>query len=212
MKKLVPVVDTVAADLLTPLGVFLKLSKSGTHSFLLESVEGGESLARYSFIGTSPELVLRGGNESIEINGEKLSTPMLGFLRDHFGSFEIDGDADLPPFVGGAIGYFGFNCASWFEPSLKSMPDEHADAEFMFFNSVIAFDHAKQVIKIITLAAEDEKENALARNAEIRHVLENDPIIVPSKDQRPKTEARVQSNWSREDFENGVREIKEMIL
>ncbi|HKP69553.1 MAG TPA: anthranilate synthase component I family protein, partial [Pyrinomonadaceae bacterium] len=62
-----------------------------------------------------------------------------------------------------------------------------------------------------TLAAEDEKENAFTRNAEIRRVLENDPIVLPNS-QRPKPEARVQSNWSREDFEKGVREIKEMIL
>ena len=209
---LVPVVETVAADLLTPLGVFLKLSKAGEHSFLLESVEGGESLARYSFIGTSPEMVVRGDNESVEVDGETRSTSMLGFLRDHFGAFKIADAPDLPPFVGGAIGYFGFNCATWFEPSLKPMPDEHADAEFMFFNSVIAFDHAKQVIKIITLASEADDAAAREKNLKIRHILENDPLVVPPKSQRPMANGQVTSNWTREDFENGVREIKELIL
>ena len=213
---LVPVVETVAADLLTPLGVFLKLSKSGSNSFLLESVEGGESLARYSFIGTSPEMVVRGDNQSIEIedgNGARaVSTPMLDFLRDHFRGFSIAAEPDIPPFVGGAIGYFGFNCANWFEPSLESRPDgDHPDAEFMFFRSVIAFDHAKQVIKIISLAASGEEESARRRNNEIRSVLENDPIVLP-KVQRRKTEAQTTSNWTRPDFENAVDEIKELIL
>ena len=213
---LIPVVETVAADLLTPLGVFLKLSKSGVHSFLLESVEGGESLARYSFIGTSPEMVVRGNNQSIEIedkNGtQTLSTPMLDFLRDHFGEFSITTEPDIPPFVGGAIGYFGFNCANWFEPSLESRPDgDHPDAEFMFFRSVIAFDHAKQVIKIISLAASDEGESARRRNNDIRSVLENDPIVLP-KAQSPKTEVQTTSNWTRPDFEDAVDKIKELIL
>lgn len=213
---LVPVVETVAADLLTPLGVFLKLSKSGANSFLLESVEGGESLARYSFIGTSPEMVVRGGNRSIEIEDkdgtQTLPTPMLDFLRDHLGRFTVTTSPDMPPFVGGAIGYFGFNCANWFEPSLESRPDgNHPDAEFMFFRSVIAFDHAKQVIKIITLTSDEGRNKAVARNSGIRHVLENDPIVLP-KDERTKTEPQVTSNWTREEFENAVSEIKELIL
>ena len=216
VKKLVPVVETVAADLLTPLGVYLKLARSGANSFLLESVEGGESLARYSFIGTSPEMVVRGSNASVEIEDksgkQSVAIPMLDFLRDHFATFEIAASPDLPPFVGGAIGYFGFNCSSWFEPSLGSRPEaNHSDAEFMFFNSVIAFDHAKQIIKIITLSKEDDHENALARNSEIRYILENDPIVLP-KDQRPNTEDQIKSNWTRDDFENAVREIKELIL
>ena len=214
---LIPVVETVAADLLTPLGVFLKLSKSGNNSFLLESVEGGESLARYSFIGTSPETVVRGNNKSIEIEDgsgtQTVSTSMLNFLRDHFGEYYVSTEPDIPPFVGGAIGYFGFNCANWFEPSLESRPDgDHPDAEFMFFRSVIAFDHAKQVIKIISLAASGEEESARLRNDEIRVILENDPIVLPPKDQRPKTEVQTTSNWTRPDFEYAVDQIKELIL
>jgi anthranilate synthase component 1 len=216
VRKLVPVVDTVAADLLTPLGVFLKLSKAGGASFLLESVEGGESLARYSFIGTSPEMIVRGDNEAIEISDtdgkRKVETGMLDFLREHFDAFDVATESGLPPFVGGAIGYFGFNCASWFEPTLDTIPDENLpDAEFMFFNSVIAFDHAKQIIKIISLSEAGDQEKAFARNSKIRRVLENDPIVLP-KDQSPKTEAQTTSNWKRDDFENAVREIKELIL
>jgi len=216
LRKLVPVVDTVAADLLTPLGVFLKLSKAGGASFLLESVEGGESLARYSFIGTSPETIVRGDNAAIEISDtdgkRNVETGMLDFLREHFDSFDVATESGLPPFVGGAIGYFGFNCASWFEPTLDTIPDENLpDAEFMFFNSVIAFDHAKQIIKIISLSEAGDQEKAFARNSEIRRILENDPIVLP-KYQSPKPEAQTTSNWKRDDFENAVREIKELIL
>jgi anthranilate synthase component 1 len=212
---LVPVVDTVAADLLTPLAVYLKLAKTGGNSFLLESVEGGETLARYSFIGCGPEMIVRGDDRWMEIDDadgrRAVSMPMLDFLRGHFREFDIASDAGDPPFVGGAIGYFGFNCANWFEPSLESRPDgDHPDAEFMFFRSVIAFDHAKQVIKIISLAESGDEEAAQRRNNEIRTILENDPIVLP-KSQRPKANGQVTSNWTRLDFEDAVDQIKELI-
>src|SRR5687767_10215930 len=126
--KIVPVIDTMPADLLTPLSVYLKLSKASKCSFLLESVEGGEALARYSFIGTDPEMIVSGNNSSVKISdasGERVQpVQMFDFLRDHFGRYEVSSRHELPAFVGGAIGYFGFNCSGWFEPSLRRPADE----------------------------------------------------------------------------------------
>ena len=76
-----PVVETVPADLLTPLGVYLKLSKPGMSSFLLESVEGGESLARYSFIGTSPEMIVSATGQTTKIGDRTVPMPMIDLLR-----------------------------------------------------------------------------------------------------------------------------------
>ena len=225
--NIIPVVKTLPADLLTPLAVYLKLSKDTKNSFLLESVEGGENLARFSFIGANPAMIVNGNDERISIeknnSEEKRQISLFDYLREHFAKHEIADSEDLPSFVGGAIGYFGFSCAGWFEKSLKnlSIENDSDDALLMFFRTVVAFDHAKQVIKIISLVFTDEAdgdeqklknlyEDAVIENEKLKDILENNPIFLPkTKDQKPKTET--QSNWKREDFENAVREIKELI-
>ena len=205
--NVVPVVTTMPADLLTPLAVYLKLSEDSTHSFLLESVEGGKSLARYSFIGADPE--------SVETVSGSLDS-----LKEHFRDQSANIDADMPPFIGGAIGYLGFDCAEWFEHSLKGENSSDLAAAFMFYRSIVAFDHAKQVIKIISLVFTDEAESeneledlfdaANERNNQIKQKLEHGELIVPSNGVRT-TNTEVTSNWKRDDFESAVTEIKEMI-
>src|SRR5688500_10568662 len=111
--RVVPIIDTMAADLLTPLAVYLKLSAAGGNSFLLESVEGGESLGRYSFVGVDPEMTLRGNARSVEFVDSSgirsMDTPTFDFLRAHFAPRAVISDDELPPFIGGGIGYFGFD-------------------------------------------------------------------------------------------------------
>jgi len=222
--KVVPVIDTMPADLLTPLSVYLKLAKAGKNSFLLESVEGGVSLARYSFIGVDPEMIARGTDTIVTIkdaSGERhIDMPMFDFLREQFGGHEVFSEHELPPFVGGAIGYFGFDCVGWFEPSLRRSAQENdPDAAFMFFRSVIAFDHAKQIVKIISLVLSDEtdeeqhsdlQQEASQRNASIRYRLENDPVELPDN-VSTGSNSRVSSNWTKDEFEDAVRNIKELI-
>ena len=219
--QIIPVIETIPADLLTPLGVYLKLSKDSSRSFLLESVEGG-ALGRYSFIGADPAMTLTGDSRSVTISDEsetrKIATPMFDYLREHFSRHHIRSDAELPAFVGGAIGYLGFNCSGWFEPTLLQEPTgDDPDASLMFFRSVVAFDHAKQIVNIITLAFPDgESEEseieakAKARNTEIRRVLETEPVTLPPS-YPAASGGEVSSNWIREEFENAVREVKEMI-
>ena len=114
---LIPVVETISADLLTPLSVYLKLSEGAANSFLLESVEGGESLARYSFIGAGPYAVVEGSSNSVLVNGKTIEKPMFDYLREHFAATRAADIPGLPTFIGGAIGYLGFSCAEWFEPT-----------------------------------------------------------------------------------------------
>ena len=206
-RNVVPVITTMPADLLTPLAVYLKLSEDSTHSFLLESVEGGKCLARYSFIGADPESVetVRGS---------------LDPLKEHFRDLKADADSELPPFIGGAIGYLGFDCSEWFEPSLKGEVSTEPAAAFMFYRSIVAFDHAKQVIKIISLvfSGEASSESELSalfkaankRNNAIKQKLEHGAVIVPANGGRT-INTDVTSNWERDDFESAVDEIKELI-
>ena len=225
---IIPVVLDLPADLLTPLAVYLKISEEAKNSFLLESVEGGESLARYSFIGANPELIVSGNDSDISItkNGsiDSLKISIFDFLREHFTKFRVSTNEDLPSFIGGAIGYFGFSCSSWFEKSLiKSFAGEQIsdEAELMFFKTIIAYDHAKQVIKIISLVFKNEAENesdlkklfenAVSTNEKIRNILENNQISISKKTENLSENTRVTSNWKRKDFENAVDEIKELI-
>jgi anthranilate synthase component 1 len=143
------------------------------------------------------------------------SVPTFDFLREHFSTRTVDSEEKLPPFIGGAIGCFGFNCAGWFEPSLHHESDESDDAAFMFFRSVVAFDHAKQLVKIISLVfsdegnGEDAHRKARSRNDSIRNTLLTGSVELPTASYETATE--VSSNWTRESFENAVREIKDLI-
>ncbi len=224
--NVIPVVTTMPADLLTPLSVYLKLSATAKNSFLLESVEGGKNLARYSFIGANPEMVLSGSEDSVTISrasrSEKLETGTIEFLRKYFADCHAPTDADLPSFIGGAIGYLGFACSEWFEPSLKreTQNSRANEAEFMFFRSIVAFDHAKQIIKIISLVFTDEAHDeeslkglydiAQKRNQQIKQTLENGELHVP-KSGGPIEGSETRSNWKREDFEAAVVQVKELI-
>ncbi len=214
--NVVPVVETMPADLLTPLSVYLKLCGDAANSFLLESVEGGKSLARYSFIGTNPASVLRSGQQQKE-------TDVFGYLKNHFSDHKAEIDPDLPAFIGGAIGYLGFACSDWFESSLGKTQrhnDDTDEAAFMFFRSIVAFDHAKQLIKIISLVFLDEAngesairslyQTAKNQNRQIKYRLENGELIVPQHKQTA-VDNPVTSNWTRVGFEDAVRQIKELI-
>ncbi len=223
--NVVPVVQTLPADLLTPLSVYLKLSNGSTNSFLLESVEGGTSLARYSFIGADPEMIVSGSEESVRIStsaGDE-SKPLgtIEYLRSHFAKLHAPASADLPSFVGGAIGYLGFGCSEWFEPSLKGTETRtDTDAALMFFRSIVAFDHAKQVIKIISLVFTDEAgddaklklafDAANEKNARIKETLEKGSLVLPERG-NGRVDREPRSNWKREDFEQAVVQIKELI-
>lgn len=227
LANVIPVVDTIAADLLTPLSVYLKLSETAKNSFLFESVEGGTTLARYSFIGADPERVLRAGRDNVVIatkDGEtSVNVNCFDYLKTHFGQHRALTDPDLPSFIGGAIGFLGFDCSKWFEPSLDRKVTETApveDAEFMFFRSIVAFDHARQLIKIITLVLTDEADDetrlvdlcraAATRNAAVRKALENDRLPMPTIVDAPQSHETT-SNWKRSDFEAAVSNIKELI-
>lgn len=225
--NVIPVVETLPADLLTPLAVYLKLSENSDSSFLLESVEGGETLARYSFVGVDPLFVASGNDEQVTIvdaGGSKtLQTPMLAFLREHFAKYKVYEDASLPSFAGGAIGSMNFSCSAWFEPSLKkSTPTEGDESTFMFFRSIVAFDHAKQMIQIVSLVFVDENDGyktrlqesfdvAETKNKQILNLLEKGELHIPPANGKghptPPT-----SNWEKSDFERAVIEIKELII
>src|SRR5688572_17823331 len=154
----VPVVKEVVADLLTPVSAFLKIAEHSDYAFLLESVEGGEHVGRYSFLGKDPFMILRGRGEetTIEQTGARTSRdePCLEVLRQLMAEFQAPAGADLPRFTGGAVGYLDYDAAEWFEPAVRlDTPARDRDqAGFMVFDTILAFDHVKHRILAIANA------------------------------------------------------------
>ncbi len=217
--NVVPVTLTVAADLLTPFGTYLLLRDNAKFSFLLESIEGGANLARYSFLGANPNKILRGknGKTIVEENGERSESEknLVESLRENFKNKNFAEDFQIAPFAGGAVGFFNFSAVGLFEKSLKT--SETDDGFWLFFNTTVAFDHAYQQIKITTLVFTDEGENletlykrAVAENEKIARLLQNTPQIPASS--KMKSAEKVISNWEKEKFLAAVSRIKEYIL
>ncbi|MET0555947.1 MAG: chorismate-binding protein [Vicinamibacteria bacterium] len=149
----VPVFREVPGDLWTPVSAFLALSARSERAFLLESVVGGERIARYSFLGRDPVCTVeaQGARVVERRNGETttLDVPLLPALRAHLGppAAEVPG---LPRFTGGAVGYLSYDAVRLFE----ELPDRHAPsdaplASFSFYRSLVAFDHVLQRIVLI---------------------------------------------------------------
>src|SRR5215218_7972379 len=155
----VPVCKELVADLLTPVSAFLKIAEDADYAFLLESVEGGEHVGRYSFLGKDPFLILRArdGKTTIEKGGTLTDSnqSFVDTLRRLMADFRSPFVPDLPRFTGGAVGYLGYGAASWFEPVLGDLGEgaDGADAAgFMMFDTVLAFDHVQHRILIIANA------------------------------------------------------------
>ena len=227
--NVVPVVRSVLADLQTPVGAFLRIAGEASHAFLLESIEGGERVARYSFLGANPWMVARGrGPETIiEKNGatEVRRQNAVEFLREYFRGKKLTQRAGLAPLSGGAVGYLGYDAARWFEPVLDVNGRARAtnDAVWMFFRTVVAFDRVRQQMEITSVVFADEAEDDRRRLRELYEgaVTETENIetalvsdATPAPVIRPRTNdlsVEVQSNWPRLEFEAAVARVKEYI-
>jgi len=225
----VPVCKELVADLLTPVSAFLKIAEHSDYAFLLESVEGGEHVGRYSFLGKDPFLILRGRNGETVIekagvtsNGE---LPFVDTLRDLMNSFQSPFVPGLPRFTGGAVGYLGYDTAAWFEPSTArtdATPEGPAvaqgakdDAGFMLFDTVLAFDHVQHRILLIANAriSGDEDLKSLYQFACAKiEFLEGELDRALSLKRTSGGDAlKLVSNFSQEAYESIVRKAKEYI-
>ena len=216
----VPVYKEIVADLLTPVSAFLKIAEHSDYAFLLESVEGGEQVGRYSFLGKDPFLIVRsrGGKTIVDRAGQASESdqPFVEALRELMASFRSPFVPGLPRFTGGAVGYLGYDAAGWFEPvTLQSGGEVEDDACFMLFDTVLVFDHVRHRILIVAnarIAGNEELEPlyqfARARIAFVEREL-NRTLSIPAP-----TEARpieITSNVPRDEFEERVRTAKEYI-
>src|SRR5579859_2502507 len=155
---LVPVVKSVSADLLTPVSAFLAIADGESHAFLLESVERGEQIGRYTFLGVAPYIRVTAGKGKVQIERGRKRELINGsifqvvkrLLREH----SVATVPGLPPFTAGAVGYFAYDVVRQLENIGEHAKDDLSlpDAELMFFDRLLAFDHLRHQIHIVAAA------------------------------------------------------------
>ena len=205
--NLVPVYREVVADLETPVSAYLKVAQS-PYSFLLESVEGAERLARYSFIGSEPYLVLKTTEQ----------TDPLAAIQDELSKYRLVLSPDLPRFHGGAVGYFAYEAARHFEnlPSPDPDPLGLPQSIFMFADTVLVFDHLTHRIKVVSHAHLDGDIAKAYHQATERIDAVIDRLARPidyrnGTRRTSTTQSPVSSNVSQAEYEASVGRAKEYI-
>lgn len=221
------------ADTLTPVSAFQKLigGAEGTalphgHAFLLESAAGGEKMARYSFLGAGPFMEVRGQDNRIEIlrglSRETLETQdPLGTLEGLLRKLSQATLPELPCFSAGAVGYVSYDTVRSLEklPSRTFNDLQLPDLLFMFFDSLVIFDHLNKTIKVVSNAhLEDGKDPAMAYQEATRRIdsiIERlrTPVLTISDDITTDGEVTpsLSSNFKKEDFLQAVQRCKEYI-
>jgi anthranilate synthase component 1 len=226
---MVPVAKTVAADLRTPVSAFLSFAAEEPNAFLLESVEGGETIGRYTFLGARPYMVLRarGRQITLERNGKKTHTEgsvfkvLDGLLHEHTPA-KVPG---LPPFTGGAVGFFSHDAVRQLEhlPVLAKDDLQAPDCTLMFFDRLLAFDHVRHEIFIIATADVRRQSPKQAYAQALRDISKIEKKLaapLPAKYLRspkphPKTKTgklKVAVSVSKKQFIRTVEKIKEYIM
>jgi anthranilate synthase component 1 len=230
LPTLTPLWREIPADLETPVSAYLKLAR-GRYGYLLESVEGGERLARYSFVGTEPYLVLRvrdGVAEHTWLRGERIGSVTtqpcadpLEPVRAELERRKVAHCTDLPRFHGGAVGYLAYEAACRFEPSVP-LPDDDPlrvpDAVYCFSDTLLIFDHARQRATLLTHFEEPDTDGsgraeANARLDEMTRRLARPTPSAPRGQRRSRASRTVAPSWleQRKAHAEAVARVREYI-
>ncbi|MFH1761332.1 MAG: anthranilate synthase component I [bacterium] len=220
--KLVPVYTEILADMETPISIFKKIADKQENSFLLESVEGGENVGRYSFIGINPFAILKKKNGNVTLSSQNKSiekfdeADILKVLKSYMSPLNQAAMADMPPFLGGAVGYIGYD----YIKVIEKIPDDVRDdlklpeSIFLFAENVIVFDHVKHKAFIVHNAPihGDVKSfyfDACERIESIKALLGTKPDLDSKHDEVWEFESV--SNFTESDYINAVEKSKEYI-
>ncbi len=210
--NLVPIYREIDADLETPVSAYLKVARP-PYSFLLESVEGGERLARYSFIGTEPYTVLNTGT------GPHDKIDPLIPIKAEMDKYRLIPIPDLPRFHGGGVGYLAYDIIRYFEPRVPEPPLDTLglpEARFMFNDTLLVFDHLRHTIKVVSHIHLDGDPEMSYREAveKIDRLVDrlSSPLEPPHPTKPAGLGAPVSSNFTQEDYEAAVERAKEYIV
>jgi anthranilate synthase component I len=222
---LIPVVKSVSADLLTPVSAFLAIAEKEPHAFLLESVERGEQIGRYTFLGVRPYMRVkaRAGRVEIDRSGrpEVLEDNVFQVVKRLLRQHRPASVPGLPPFTAGAVGYFAYDVVRQLEKIGEHAKDDLSlpDAELMFFDRLLAFDHLRHQIHIVAAADVSRESPRRAYDRAIRDiaVLERkltgglSPAVWRQSARRVAGKLKVQARTQRKDYLRSVARCKEYI-
>jgi anthranilate synthase component 1 len=222
--NLIPVYAEILADFETPLSSYQKIA-TAEYSFLLESVEGGERIARYSFLGSSPSTIFSSKGRKVTIKeGASARTfdskDPIGDLKKLLGKYKFVNVKGLPRFCGGLVGYFGYDMVRFIEKIPDKNSDELGvpDSVFMLTDTILIFDHVDHKIKVVSNAhvksdAAVAYDEAAMKIANIVAKLESGPAKAPRfnvKGKKSKAPA-IRSNFTKAGFEGAVKKAKRHI-
>ncbi len=204
----IPFVREMSADALTPVAAFAALSAKGEEAFLFESVERGENVGRYSFVGFEVRRDLR---------IERGAADGMATLNGELVPLRVYGEERLPPFFGGAVGYFGYGAGGWMERLSDTRSDDIGlpDAKLLFFNNVVVFDHVRQrLFVIVNVFTQDSSANPADAERRLCNAVERlrgarvDLITFPEE----VAPADFRATFTQNEFEDVVRDAKEEIV
>ena len=222
---LVPVVKSVSADLLTPVSAFLAIADREPYAFLLESNERGEQVGRYTFLGARPYMRIKAHAGSVEIErgrrrevvNENVFQVVKRLLREH----RLATVPGLPPFCAGAVGYFAYDVVRQLERIGDHAKDDLSlpDAELMFFDRLLAFDHLRHQIHIVAAADVSRESPRRAYDRAVRDItaLERklaaglSPALWRKSAKAKPGKLKIHARTRRADYQRGVERCKEYI-
>lgn len=232
--NLIPVYREIPGDLETPVSAYFKIAGKSKYSFLLESVEGEEKVARFSFLARDPEVVIQSKGGEVKITRHATGTPVtrttkvqdtpLAFIRDILKQYKFVALPGLPRFSGGLVGYLGYDIVRFFEKLPHTTKDDLKlpDTCLVLARDLVIFDHINHTMKVISCAHIDPKsaprkklreyKRSVARiDALVRDL--NKPLVVKGKPGKGKKAGllEVKSNFTSPQFQEIVEKAKERI-
>lgn len=217
-----PIVVEILEDVYTPVGLYMRLRRMGSNSFLLESAEGGEHIGRYSFMGVNPiaTFLVEDDAVSVTVEGKKreLGGSPIQELKKSLSGFRVFPVANLPRFSGGAVGYFGYDFVRHLEVIPMPEPEGRLPEVLLnFYDTILAVDNLKRKVQLISLVPlddnADECVDSLNRRLELLHQIIS-LLETPSKEtEKAKCwvgDARF--NMTKERYENIIKKAKEYII
>ncbi len=223
--NLVPVYREILADMETPVSALRKID-NGEYAFLLESVEGGENIAQYSFLGSNPSLTFYTKNGTVTTVRNGVTEERTG-IDDPFGELEklmeefrpvnVEG---LPRFHGGAVGFISYDMVRYFEKLPDSTSDDLQlpDCFFMLTDTILVFDHVNHKIKVVSNAHLDDEKQTVdeaysAATAQIDKIISllKKPMEYKSPVRGQWDDDAVESNFAQEEYEKVVEAAKKYI-
>ncbi len=218
---LVPVCRVLTADLETPVSAFLRAAWPEKECFLLESVEGGEQVGRYTFIGLAPfkriaargrQIAVTEGRKTVRFEGD-----IFTVLREALGGHKPARLQGMPPFTAGAVGFFSYDAVRQIErlPSLAADELGVPDACLLFFDEVLAFDHVRKEIWLVVTADVTKEKPAAAYDKAVRRLAKLEKRLAQPLPRiarkRGAAKLKVNHRTSRKNFLAGVGKIKEYV-